>query len=178
MKLMRFMRFMVLILGVALAISGAVPLFMRALADTKPSVQLNSDNAQPRQLEESTQKAIVRDYSAAWQAINAALANNSPAPLNDYFAGFALDKLTQSVKDQQHHGIKTRIIDHGYQVDAIFYSRDGSSIQLRDTASIETQVLDGEAVIHSDQAQIQYLAVMTGAEDRWKVRVLESVLEQ
>ena len=172
---MKLMRFMVLILGVALAISGAVPLFMRALADTKPNVQLNSDNAQPRQLEESTQKAIVRDYSAAWKAINTAFANNSAAPLNDNFVGFALDKLTQRVKDQQHQGIKTRIIDHGHKVDAIFYSRDGSSIQLRDTASIETQVLEGETVIHSDQAQIQYIAVMTGAEDRWKVRVLESV---
>src|SRR5437016_7982151 len=125
MKLMRFMRFMVLILGIALAISGAVPLFMRALADTKSSVQLNSDNAQPRQLEESTQKAIVRDYSAAWQAINTAFANNSPAPLNDNFVGFALDKLVQRVKDQQHQGIKTRIIDHTHKVDAIFYSRDG-----------------------------------------------------
>ena len=77
MKLMRFMRFMVLILGVALAISGAVPLFMRAMADTKPNVQLNSDNAQPRQLEESTQKAIVRDYSAAWKAINTAFASST-----------------------------------------------------------------------------------------------------
>jgi hypothetical protein len=35
-------------------------------------------------------------------------------------------------------------------------------------------VLDGGTVIHSDQAQIHYYAVMTGAEDRWKVRVLES----
>ena len=175
---MKLARFTVLIFGIALAISGAVPLFMRALADTKPSVQLNSDNAQPRQLEESTQKAIVRDYSAAWQAINTALASNSAAPLNDNFVGFALDKLTQRVKDQQHQAIKTRIIDHGHKVDAIFYSRDGSSMQLRDTASIETQVLDGETVIHSDQVQVQYIAVMTGAEDRWKVRVLESVAGQ
>ena len=75
-------------------------------------------------------------------------------------------------------GNKTRIIDHGHKVDAIFYSRDGSSIQLWDTASIETQVLEGETVIHSDQAQVQYIAVMTGAEDRWKVRVLESVPSQ
>ena len=30
------------------------------------------------------------------------------------------------------------------------------------------------AIIHSDNAQIQYYVVMTGAEDHWKVRVLES----
>ena len=29
-------------------------------------------------------------------------------------------------------------------------------------------------IIHSDQAQVHYYAVLTGAEDRWKVRVLES----
>jgi hypothetical protein len=29
-------------------------------------------------------------------------------------------------------------------------------------------------VIYSDHAQVHYYAVMTGAEDRWKVRVLES----
>ena len=171
---MKLARFFVLIVGIALAVSGAVPLLMRVFADAKPNVQLNTDNTGPRQVEPSTQKAIVRDYSSAWQAINTALTNNNPGPLNDNFVGFALDKLTRRVKDQQHAGIRTRIVDHGHKVDAIFYSRDGSSMQLRDTASIETQVLDGDTVIHSDQAQVQYIAVMTGAEDRWKVRVLES----
>lgn len=171
---MKLARFFVLMVGIALAASGGVPLLLRAFADSKPNVQLNTDNTGPRQVEPSTQKAIVRDYSSAWQAINTALTNNTPAPLNDNFAGFALDKLTQRIKDQQHAGIRTRIVDHGHKVEAIFYSRDGSSMQLRDTASIETQVLDGDTVIHSDQAQVQYIAVMTGAEDRWKVRVLES----
>ena len=89
-------------------------------------------------------------------------------------AGFALDKLTQRVKDQKQNGLTTRIVDRGHKVKAIFYSPDGAAIELKDTASIETQVLDGGTVIHSDQAQIHYYAVMTGAEDRWKVRVLES----
>src|SRR5262249_51645940 len=95
-------------------------------------------------------------------------------PLNENFSGFALDKLTQRVKDQKLQGLSTRIIDRGHKVDAIFYSQDGAAIELRDTASIETQILDGGKVIHSDTAQVQYYAVMTGAEDRWKVRVLQS----
>jgi hypothetical protein len=78
------------------------------------------------------------------------------------------------VKDQKEHGLTTRIIDRGHKVDAIFYSPDGAAIELKDTASIETQLLDGGTVIHSDQAQIQYYVIMTGAEDRWKVRVFES----
>jgi hypothetical protein len=171
---MKLARLLVLTLGVVLVISGAVPLLKRILADTKPSVQLEVKNAQPREVEDVTQNAIVRDYTLAWQAISTALAENSLQPLNDNFAGFALDKLTQRVKDQKQNGLTTRIVDHSHKVEAIFYSPDGAAIELKDTASIETQVLDGGTVIHSDRAQIQYYAVMTGAEDRWKVRVLES----
>ena len=171
---MKLARLLILTVGALLAISSAVPLLKRILADTKPSVQLEVKNAQPREVEDVTQNAIVRDYTLAWQAISTSLANNTLQPLNDNFAGFALDKFTQRVKDQKQNGLTTRIIDHGHKVDAIFYSQDGAAIELKDTASIETQVLDGGTVIHSDQAQIQYYAVMTGAEDRWKVRVLES----
>jgi hypothetical protein len=172
---MKLARMLILTVGVLLAISGTVPLLKHILADTKPTVQLEVKNAQPREVEDVTQNAIVRDYTLAWQAISTALANNTLQPLNDNFAGFALDKLTQRVKDQKQNGLTTRIIDHGHKVDAIFYSQDGAAIELKDTASIETQVLDGGTVVHSDQAQLQYYAVMTGAEDRWKVRVLQSV---
>jgi hypothetical protein len=174
---MKLARFLVLTCGVALAASGGVPLLQRIFADSKPAVQLTVKNAQPREVEEVTQNAILRDYTAAWQAISTALANNALKPLNDNFSGFALEKLTQRVKDQKQQGLTTRIIDHGHKVDAIFYSPDGSAIELKDTASIETQVLEGGKIIHSDQAQIHYYAVMTGAEDRWKVRVLESSAE-
>jgi hypothetical protein len=171
---MKLARILVLLCGVALALSGGLPLLKRILADTKPAVQLTVTNAQPREVEDITENAIRRDYTAAWQGLKTALTNNTLQPLNDNFSGFALDKLTQRVKDQKQNGLSTRIIDRGHKVDAIFYSPDGSAVELKDTASIETQVLDGGKVIHSDQAQIRYYAVMTGAEDRWKVRVLES----
>jgi hypothetical protein len=171
---MKLARLLILSVGVVIAVSGAVPLLKRIMADTKPDVQLTVKSAQPRQIEEVTQNAILRDYTLAWQAIGTSLANNTLQPLNENFSGFALDKLTQRVKDQKEQGLTTRIIDHGHKVNAIFYSPDGAAIELKDTASIETQLLDGGTVIHSDQSQIQYYAIMTGAEDRWKVRVLQS----
>jgi hypothetical protein len=174
---MKVARILILTAGLGLAISGVVPLLERIFADSKPSVQLNVKSAQPREVEEVTQNAIVRDYTLAWQAIGASLASNAVQPLNENFAGFALDKLTQRVKDQKQNGLTTRIVDHGHKVEAIFYSPDGAAIELKDTASIETQLLDGATVIHSDQAQIKYYAVMTGAEDRWKVRVLENAAQ-
>jgi hypothetical protein len=164
----------ILTLGLAIAFSGAVPLLKRIFADTKPSVQLNIASTAPRAVEETTQQAILRDYTAAWQGMSNALASNSTGPLTENFTGYALDKLTERVKEQTRNGLKTRIVDHGHKVDAVFYSPDGSAIELKDTASLETQVLDGDTVIHSDQSQVHYYAIMTGAEDRWKVRVLES----
>jgi hypothetical protein len=126
-------------------------------------------------VDEGVQQAIARDYSAAWQALGAAVATNDAGALNENFVGLALDKFTQRIRDQQAHGLKTRILDRGHKVEAVFYSIDGSAIELKDTATMETQILEGNTVIHTDSAQVQYYVVMTGAEDHWKVRVLESI---
>jgi hypothetical protein len=157
-----------------LMVVGGVAVFDRIYADSRPQLQVNVDHAVPHAVDDTVQQAVSRDYSAAWQAMAAALTENNPAALNDNFVGFALDKLTQRVKDQQHAGVKTRMIDRGHKVEAIFYSPEGSAIELHDTATVDTEVLDGDTVIHTDHAQVHYYAVMTGAEDRWKVRVLES----
>lgn len=167
---------MLVVTAVVMALVVIMPL-SHTLADSKPVVHLNAANAAPRQLEDTTEKAIARDYGAAWQALEQALAGNSTAPLNDNFIGYALEKLNRRVKDQKAAGITTRIVDRGHNVEAIFYSPDGSAMELKDTATLETQVLEGGAVIYSDQAQVHYYAVMTGAEDRWKVRALQSARE-
>lgn len=161
----------------ALLLLGSVSLLYRISADTKPAVQLKADNAAPRQVDEAVQQAIVRDYTAAWQALASAVDANDPAFLNENFVGLALDQLAKRIRDQQAMGLKTRMIDHGHKVEAVFYSVDGSAIELRDTADIETQILEDSTVIHSERSQIVYYAVMTGAEDHWKVRVLESAPE-
>jgi len=160
-------------LPLAAAIAGIIML-PPALADEKPTVQLNVERAVPRDVDDAVQTTIVRDYSAAWHAIGAAFANNNPGALKDSFIGFALDELTQRVNDQQRTGLRTRLIDRGHKVEVIFYSLDGSAIELRDQATLETGILDGETLIYADRTEVQYYVVMTGAEDRWKVRVLES----
>jgi hypothetical protein len=154
-----------------------LPFLRQILADNKPTVQLNAKQATPREVDESVQQAIVRDYTAAWQALASAVNTNDPAVLNENFVGLALDQLAKRIRDQQTMGLKTRMLDHGHKVEAVFYSVDGSAIELRDTADIETQILEDHTVIHSERSQIVYYAVMTGAEDHWKVRVLESAPE-
>lgn len=163
-----------LVLAVS-AIPFAGPLMpTKVLANSKPAVHLNVESAAPRQVDDNVQQAIVRDYSSAWQSLASALATNNESALKDDFTGYALDKLTQRVKEQKQHGLTTRIVDRGHQVEAIFYSLDGSAMQLRDRVVLETEILDGDTVIHSERTQLAYYVIMTGAEDRWKVRVLDS----
>jgi hypothetical protein len=137
-------------------------------------VELNASGAQPRQLEDTTQAAIVRDYGQAWKTMETALSHNNSAPLDDFFAGYALDNLKQRVNEQKHAGVTTRYVDRGHKLDAVFYSPEGSTIELHDTAQLEVQTLLNGDVIHSEPATVHYVTLMTAAEDHWKVRVLQA----
>jgi hypothetical protein len=153
-----------------------VPLAFRAwAAEEGARVQLNFSNAGPREVEESTQNAIGREYSAAWKNLSEGLANDNVTLINKSFIGIAQDRFNDQIEQQKKTGVKVRYVDRGHKVDAIFYSPEGSAMQLRDTADLELQVLDGGKVIHSEQMRQQYIAIMTVADGRWKVRVLEAV---
>ena len=142
-------------------------------ADDMPTVNLNVDNAGPRQVEDTTEKALARDYARAWNSMEAALAENRADGLDTDFVGIALDELKDRVSAQQQSGLHTRFIDHGHRLQAVFYSPEGSAVQLIDTAQIEVQYLDGDKLLHSEQRTANYTVVMTAGENRWKVRVLQ-----
>jgi hypothetical protein len=147
-----------------------------SLANTSGiNVQLDAANVGPRQIEETTEKAIIRDYGNAWATMARALNDNRTDQLADTFVGYAQDQLAERVREQQKNNLQTRYIDHGHEVQAIFYSPEGSAMQLRDVANVEIQLLDGGKVVHSERATVNYVALMTVAEDRWKVRVLDAV---
>ena len=48
-------------------------------------------------------------------------------------------------------------------------------MQLKDTANIEVQLLDGSKVVSSQPGTILYVVLMTPAENSWKIRDLEAV---
>jgi hypothetical protein len=117
----------------------------------------------------------VQNYTAAWQAMATALDENRPDLLNANFVGTAADKLTDTITEQRKAGLHQRYIDKGHKVDAVFYSPEGSAIELRDTAQLQIQLLDGDKVVHSEDVTVHYIALLTAAADSWKVRVLEAV---
>lgn len=153
-------------------------LWITAQAADLPRVDLNAGAAGPRQVEDSTEKAVARDYALAWNSMAAALFENRPDLLNADFVGVALDGLRQRIDQQQQSGLKTRYIDRGHKLQAVFYSPEGSAIQLRDTAQFQVDYLDGDKVVNSEQRTEIFTVVMTAAENRWKVRVLQESIGQ
>ena len=159
---------LLVVLGVVL------PLCLLA-ASPAAMVTIDSSGAQPRQVEDTTVTAVQRDYGRAWHMLETAIEENQAALLDSAFTGVAREKLSQAIADQQKNGLKRRYVDHGHQVRVVFYSIDGSAIQVQDAANLEIQMLDGNKVVHSEHTTVRYLALLTPAENSWKVRVIESV---
>ena len=149
-----------------------------AQAGDLPHVDLNADAAGPRQVEDTTEKAVARDYARAWNSMMTALSQNRADALDADFIGVALDNLRERIAQQQQSGLRTRYVDRGHRLQAIFYSPEGSAIQLRDTAQFDVQFLDGNKVVRQEQRTESYTVVMTAAENRWKVRVLQASIGQ
>ena len=159
----------------AFAFATANPNSDRVQASSAPSVSLNASQSAPRQVEDTTQRAVARDYAAAWQAMSDALEQNRPDLLATNFIGTADEKLSAGINAQRKNGLHEHIVDKGHRVTVVFYSQEGSAMELHDTAQLELQVLDGSKVIRSEDSTVHYVALLTAAENSWKVRVLEAV---
>ncbi len=170
------MKLLAAIATIILAVTLA-PVRARA-ADALPTVQLNAENNSGRPVEELTKKSIARDYAKAWRTLASALDENRADLIDNDFVGVAAEKVASAVAGQAKNGLRTRYVDHGHKVDVLFYSPEGLSIELRDTAQLERQVLDGDKVIHSEQVTAHFISLMTPTEVRWKVRLLQEVPAQ
>ena len=161
--------------GSALAVVAAVVVLQARAESNRPEDQLAVTHAGPRQVEDTTKKAILRDYSEAWRAMTTALDDNNAAALDSSFIGTAQEELMARIQDQKRTGVRTRISDSGHNLEAVFYSPEGSALQLHDSANVEIELLDGGTVIHSEQTTLHYVVLMTVTEDRWKVRLFQAV---
>jgi hypothetical protein len=145
-----------------------------AIADTaQPSVKLNTESMGPREIEDLTEKKILRDYAAAWKTLATAMEQNRPGLLNDYFTGFAKTTFVKAVSEQKATGVHRKYADRGHKLEGIFYSQDGGVMQLRDTAEFDVQVFDGDKLLYNEQKTATYVVIMTPAADRWMVRLLQ-----
>lgn len=146
-----------------------------ASADSnQPVVQLDASSLGPREMEDLTEKKIVRDYAAAWKTLITAMDQNRAVFLNDYFTGFAKTEFTAAIKDQAATGVHRRYEDRGHKLQGLFYAQDGGVMQLRDTAQYDVQVFDGDRLLYNEPTTTTFVVLMTPAADRWMVRLLQA----
>jgi hypothetical protein len=146
-----------------------------SLRADQPSVRVVPPNLQgPRQLNEETQAAVVRDYLQAWQSVGAALQQNRADLLNRDFVGTAKDRLLDTIHDQVTMGISTRYLDLSHDLQIVFYSPEGLSVQLVDNVEYEVQVVDHGKALATQKMHARYVVVMTPAEVRWRIRIFQA----
>jgi hypothetical protein len=131
----------------------------------------------PRPLEEQTGTAVIRDYLEAWQSFRAAMEQNRPDLLGADFVGISKDKLRDTIQQQASLGIRSRYQDLSHDLQIVFYSPEGLSIELTDKVEYDVQVLDHEKVTTKQRVSARYVVVMTPAEVRWRVRVFQAMPE-
>jgi hypothetical protein len=139
------------------------------------SIRIDFSTAGPREVEDKTETSLTRDYTRAWHAMETALAQNQASLLGESFTGIAQEKLAGRIAAQQRSGLHTRYTDRAHRVQAIFYSPDGSAMQLRDAVQLEVEILDGSTVLSRQNVTLNYLALMTATQDGWRVRLLQEL---
>jgi hypothetical protein len=158
-----------------LVIVGLLCAALLALGSDQPAVRVSpTDSVGPRTLEKQTETAVIRNYLQAWRSMSAALEQNRVDLLDPDFTGTAKEKLTGTIREQAKLGIQTRYQDTAHDIQLVFYSPEGLSIQLVDVVEYDVQILDREAVVTTQHVRARYVAVLTPTEVRWKVRVFQA----
>jgi hypothetical protein len=153
--------------------------FGASILAAQPAVQVQPPDLQgSRALEKQTQIAVVRDYLESWQKFSAALDANQAALLDPDFVGTAREKLVAAIDEQVQAGIHARYQDQSHNLQIVFYSPDGLSIEMIDNVEYDQQVLDHDKVLATQHIRTKYVIVLTPAEVRWKIRVFQAEIGQ
>jgi hypothetical protein len=162
----------------AIVVAWAVGSVASALAADVAEVHVQPPHLDtPRPLNDTTREAAVRDYLESWTAMSEALAQNRPGLLDADFAGTAKDQLTATIQQQAALGIQTRYRPISHNIQIIFYSPEGLSIQVVDNIEYEVQILSKTKILSARQVHARYIAVLTPTEVRWRVRLLQAIPE-
>ena len=156
-----------LILGTVLT-AASVSMSAQATVRIEAATLVNS-----RPLQEQTGRAAVRDYLQSWQALTAAFEQNRADLLDRDFVGSAKDTLGATIRQQTALGISTRYQDLSHDLQVVFYSPEGLSIELTDNVEYDVQLVDHGRVKTAQHQSARYVIVLTPAEVRWRVRVFQ-----
>jgi len=117
-------------------------------------------------------ESTIRDYLQSRQSFRDALDQNRADLLDPAFVGTAKDKLRGTIQRQAALGIHTRYRLHDVQI--VFCSPEGLSIELTDEGEYDMELLDYRKVKTIQHVSARYVIVLTPAEVQWRVRVFQS----
>jgi len=150
-------------------------LLATGMVSAQPEVTVDTSQLKgPRPLEDQTKAAAIRDYLQSWQGMNEAFEQDQPNLLDEDFIGTAKDNLADAIDEQAKAGVQTRYQDRVHHIQFLFYSPEGLSIELIDDAEYDVQVLDHDKPVSTVPVSARYIVVLTPAEVRWKVRVMQA----
>lgn len=157
-----------LVTGLILAIPGV------GSAD-EPTVRVEASQLQgSRAVEKQTQTAVIRDYLQSWKSFEAALYGNRAELLDADFVGTAREKLGNTIEEQAKLGVHTRYQDRTHDLQIVFYSPEGLSLEMIDTVEYDQQVFDHDKMLATKRLRTRYVVVLTPSEVRWKVRIFQA----
>jgi hypothetical protein len=130
-----------------------------------------------RALQEQTSSAVIRDYLQSWKSFGAALEQNRADLLDSDFVGSAKDQLAATIVQQTKLGMRVRYQDRSHDIQIVFYSPEGQSVELIDKVEYDVQILDRDKVTATQRVSGRYIIVLTPAEVRWRVRVFQEESE-
>lgn len=146
-----------------------------AYAADEPTVHVQEPHLQgPRELQDQTAKAVVRDYLDSWQSMGKALDQNRPDLLERDFVGAAKEKLVSTIKSQRAAGVHTSYRDRSHDVQILFYSPEGLSVELADDVTYDVEMSSGGKSVGTQQVKARYIVVLTPTEVRWRVRIFQA----
>jgi hypothetical protein len=154
-------------------LAGSVVLSQATLAQVAVHVEPTTLHT-TRPLTDQSKATVIRDYLHAWNGLQAALEQNRPELLDADFVGIAKDRLAGTIHQQCQLGIHTRYQDRSHDLQLLFYSPDGLSIELTDKVEYDVQLIDHDKVISTQRESARYLIVLAPSEVRWRVRVFQS----
>jgi hypothetical protein len=128
----------------------------------------------PRTMEDQTRDAAIRDYLRSWQGMKDAFGQNRPDLLDGDFVGLAKEELASTVRQQAQLGVHTHYQDRSHDIQLLFYSPEGLSIELADNVEYDVEVFDHNHSQAVQRVHARYLVVLTPSESRWLVRVIQA----
>lgn len=153
----------------------------QAQAQTQAQAQVQVDGgsfAGGRQLEDQTRRAVIRDYLSAWKSLAEAFDRNQPGLLDADFVGTQRDRLAETVRQQAAAGVHVRYQPTAHRIHLLLYSPEGMSIELADDVDYEMRVFSQRRLIRTVPESARYIVILTPAELRWQVRLLQATSGQ